>query len=442
MGSKGDNQQDLPSSRLARLGKMGSLASRVAGNMLAEGASQLAKGKRPQVKDLLLTPNNLLKVADQLAQLRGAAMKVGQLLSMDAGDLIPPELNHILSRLRADAQPMPDAQLAALLTKHWGEDWRSHFISFDTKPIAAASIGQVHKAVSTDLQRMAIKIQYPGIAQSIDSDVDNVATLLKISGLLPKSFDLKPLLKEAKQQLHDEANYQLEGQRLEQFNNYLNDDPAFLLPRVIWSYSNNDVLAMSFVDGIAIEQLTDTRFSQAIRDQVMSELFRLFFKELFEFKLVQTDPNFANYQYNPESGQIVLLDFGATREYEEHFVTHYQQLMNAAIINDQKSLEQAALNIGLMQANLPDALRDTVLTICYMACESLYLPTPYDFAKSDLPIRLRDLGIALGSEKAFRHSPPAPAIFLHRKLGGLFLLAARLSAKVDMQALFAPYRLD
>ena len=193
----------VPKGRLSRLSKLGSLASRVAGNMLAEGVSELAKGKRPKIKDLLLTPTNAIRVADQLAQMRGAAMKVGQMISMDAGDILPAELTDLLARLRSDARSMPEKDLKSLLEAQWGENWQKKFIQFPLQPIAAASIGQVHKVITEDLQRLAIKIQYPGIKQSINSDVDNVATLIKMTGLLPKGLDIKPLLAEAKKQLHD-----------------------------------------------------------------------------------------------------------------------------------------------------------------------------------------------------------------------------------------------
>ena len=204
----------VPSGRLSRLARFGGLASGVAGGMLAEGARQFSQGRRPSVGDLLLTPANAVRVTEQLAQLRGAAMKVGQLISMDAGEMLPPELSDILARLRADARPMPQVQLKAALNRRWGRGWESRFTRFDFDPIAAASIGQVHRAQTLAGEDLAIKVQYPGVRNSIDSDVDNVATLLRLSGLLPRELDISPLLGEAKRQLHEEADYEREGQHL------------------------------------------------------------------------------------------------------------------------------------------------------------------------------------------------------------------------------------
>jgi predicted unusual protein kinase regulating ubiquinone biosynthesis (AarF/ABC1/UbiB family) len=427
----------IPKGRLSRLGKLSSLAGRVAGNILAEGVSELVKGNRPKIKDLLLTPSNAMRVADQLAQMRGAAMKVGQMISMDAGDMLPAELADLLARLRSDAKSMPEKELISLLEAEWGESWQKKFIQFPLQPIAAASIGQVHKVITQDLKRLAIKIQYPGIKQSINSDVDNVATLIKMTGLLPKGLNIKPLLSEAKKQLHDEADYALEGQYLERYAAVIENDDAFIMPVLDNEFSSDTILAMSFVDGIPIEQLADA--PQATRDQVMSHLMRLFFKELFDFQLVQTDPNFANYQYDQDTQKIVLLDFGATRIYTSQMANSYRQLMQGASEHDKTKIRQAILDIGLIRQDLPEKVQQNITDLAYMACEPLYGESPYDFAASDLSSRLQQQGMQLGLEKEYAHTPSANAIFLHRKLGGLFLLAIKLKAKVDMRNLFSAY---
>ena len=157
-------------------------------------------GRKQEISFLLR--KNITRLTNQLAHLRGAAMKLGQMLSMDAGDILEPELAEILSRLRSDADPMPSKQLNAALVDSLGKEWKSEFLAFNFKPIASASIGQVHQAYSDEGEKLAVKVQYPGIKKSIDSDVDNVGTLLKIVGLIPESVDYKGLLEEAKKQLH------------------------------------------------------------------------------------------------------------------------------------------------------------------------------------------------------------------------------------------------
>lgn len=421
----------VPDGRWSRLARLGSLAGGVAGNMLAEGAKQFAQGKRPKINDLLLTPANARRVAGQLAQLRGAAMKVGQLLSMDAGELLPPELAEILSRLRADAIPMPMSQVVAALNANWGEGWDRHFQQFSFTPMAAASIGQVHFGQRKDGRHLAIKIQYPGVRRSIESDVDNVASLLRVSGLLPRSLDIKPLLDDAKRQLHDEADYRREGACMMQFAGLLADSDEFMLPEMHDDLTTENILAMTRLDGVALDSLT--HLDQGERNRIVSQLFRLLFREIFEFKLIQTDPNFANYQYAAESQRVILLDFGATRAYGDAMVDAYCRLMRAAIAGDRAGMNEAADDIGYFQADIKAHQREQVLDIFVLACEPLRHSGLYDFGNTDLAARIRDGGMVLGMDRDFWHTPPADALFLHRKLGGLYLLAAKLKARVQAQ---------
>ena len=430
----------VPDGRLSRLARLGSLATGVAGGMLAEGARQLAAGKRPKVSELVLTPANARRVADQLAQLRGAAMKVGQLMSMDAGNLLPPELAEILARLREDARTMPMSQVVQVLETHWGKGWEQGFERFSFTPCAAASIGQVHRARTRDGQELAIKLQYPGVRRSIDSDVDNVATLLRVSGLLPKALDLAPLLAEAKRQLHEEADYRREAENLHRFGGLLGDAQDFVLPRAVDALTRSDILAMSWVEGVAVESLAEPQAAdQALRDRVASLLIGLLFRELFEFRLIQTDPNFANYRFDAASGRLVLLDFGATRPYAEPVVAAYRRLMAGTVRGDRAAMGEAAQAIGYFQEHIHAAQRDAVIDLFATACEPLRHPGAYDFGASDLPLRLRDAGLKLSMERDFWHTPPADALFLHRKLGGLYLLAARLGARVDVGRLAEPW---
>ncbi|MEZ5447895.1 MAG: AarF/ABC1/UbiB kinase family protein [Thiolinea sp.] len=350
-----DEQARIPSSRLARLSRLGVLAGGVAGGMLAEGARQLAAGKRPKANELLLTPANVRRVTEQLAQLRGAAMKVGQLLSMDAGEMLPAELSAILARLRSEAKPMPLSQLAAILEENWGKGWEQRFRQFSFKPLAAASIGQVHDAHTRDGRHLALKIQYPGIRASIDSDVDNVATLLRVSGLLPKHLDMRPLLEEAKQQLQAEADYRQEAAWMQRYAELLAGAEDFSLPAVHEDFSTTAILAMDFMHGVPVESLAGA--AQPERDRVVSLLLALLFREIFEFRLVQTDPNFANYQYDSAQQRLILFDFGATRAYPQSIVDGYRQLMLGALQDDRAQMDAGAAAIGFEEYIRPEQRR-------------------------------------------------------------------------------------
>ncbi|RZV15393.1 AarF/ABC1/UbiB kinase family protein [Vibrio alginolyticus] len=430
-------ERSLPTHRISRFSKFASLATRVAGNVIAEGTKQIAKGNKPKAKDLLLTPQNIARLTDQLAHLRGAAMKLGQMLSMDAGDVLEPELADILSRVRSNADPMPAKQLNAVMESSLGTNWKAEFLSFNFKPIASASIGQVHQAYSDAGDNLAVKVQYPGIRKSIDSDVDNVGTLLKVVGLIPESVDYKGLLEEAKKQLHDEADYAREAQFAIRYHDALKGHPHFVVPKIHTESCSDSVLAMEFIDGSPIEQIE--HYDQSTRDFVMHSLLELLFRELFEFKMVQTDPNFANYLYIENTRQIGLLDFGATREYSERFSTGYRQAFASVVNNDEQGLNNALEQIGFFsQTILPDQ-RQAILDLVKMACEPMLVDEPYDFKASGLAQKLREAGTILSMEQEYWHTPPADALFLHRKIGGMYLLAARIGAKVNIRQLVQPY---
>ncbi|MEN2270033.1 AarF/ABC1/UbiB kinase family protein [Vibrio diabolicus] len=430
-------ERSLPTHRISRFSKFASLATRVAGNVIAEGTKQIAKGNKPKAKDLLLTPQNIARLTDQLAHLRGAAMKLGQMLSMDAGDVLEPELADILSRLRSNADPMPAKQLNGVMESSLGTSWKAEFLSFNFKPIASASIGQVHQAYSDAGDNLAVKVQYPGIRKSIDSDVDNVGTLLKVVGLIPESVDYKGLLEEAKKQLHDEADYTREAQFAIRYHDALKEHPHFVVPKIHTESCSDSVLAMEFIDGVTIEHIE--HYDQSTRDFVMHSLLELLFRELFEFKMVQTDPNFANYLYIESTRQIGLLDFGATREYSERFSAGYRQAFASVINNDEQGLNDALEQIGFFsQTILPDQ-RQAILDLVKMACEPMLVDEPYDFKASGLAQKLREAGTILSMEQEYWHTPPADALFLHRKIGGMYLLAARIGAKVNIHQLVQPY---
>jgi len=382
----------VPSRRLGRLARLGSLATGVAGGMLAEGARQLAQGKRPRMGELLLTPANARRVADQLAQLRGAAMKVGQLLSMDAGSLMPPELAEILARLREDARTMPMSQVVNVLETHWGKGWERKFARFSFTPAAAASIGQVHRACSIDGRELAVKIQYPGVRRSIDSDVDNVATLLRVSGLLPKSLDLTPLLTEAKRQLHEEADYVREAEMMRRYAELLADDPAFLLPLPHDALCGRNVLAMDFIDARPIETLSVA--PPDVRNRVLGTMMGLVLREVFEFGFMQTDPNFANFRWQPAtegSGgeRVVLLDFGAARAIEPATTAAYRRMMLAGLAEDHAGLRDALLEVGFIAPQVlarHGAAFDRMISVLF---EHLGKPGLFEFSDRSFVERIR-----------------------------------------------------
>lgn len=427
----------VPSTRLSRLTRMGSLATGVAGRVAAGAARELAGGRRPALGDLLMTPANAARMTRELAQLRGAAMKLGQLLSMEAGDFLPREMADIFARLRADADPMPPAQLRRVLDRQWGRGWLSRFERFDVNPIAAASIGQVHRARTRDGRDLAIKIQYPGVRDSIDSDLRNVAGLMRLAGGMPEGLDLMPLMDEARRQLHEEADYEREGRYLAQFGAWLDGDPAFRVPRLHADFTTPDILAMDYVAGTPVEALTEA--PQAVRDTAIRGLLALVLRELFEFGTMQTDPNFANYRIETATGRVVLLDFGAARPISAELSARYRDLLRASLARDRPGIRNGLIALDIFDAEAIANHEARLARMIDLGLGALHALPPFDFADRSVAKALRDEGMALAGDRDMWHIPPAEVLFVQRKLAGMYLLATRLEARVDIAGLVAPW---
>jgi predicted unusual protein kinase regulating ubiquinone biosynthesis (AarF/ABC1/UbiB family) len=425
----------VPSARLSRLASFGQMAGGVAGGMLAEGVRRLASGERPKLSDLLLTPGNAMRVTDQLSRLRGAAMKLGQMISMDAGDILPGELTAILARLRDTAHFMPTAQLNQVLAGEWGADWRRQFAHFEARPIAAASIGQVHRAVLPDGQVLAVKVQYPGVARSIDADVDNVASLLRLSGMLPDRLAIGPLLSEAKRQLHEEADYVREAEQMRRYRTMLEGDPAFVVPSPVDALSRKQILAMEFAPGEPIETLQDA--PQAVRDGTMTALLGLVLRELFTFGYMQTDPNFANYRWQAETGRIVLLDFGAARAVPRQTVEAYRRLMRAGLADDRDAVLSALIEVGFISTATLQRHRRTIDDMVDLTLGHVGRPGAFDFSDRSFVGPLLRQSETIIADRGAWHVPPADTLFVQRKISGMALLAIRMQARVPVRDMVA-----
>lgn len=409
------------------------MASGIAGSMAAGALREFGRGARPRMRDLLLTPGNIGRLTEELANMRGAAMKVGQLLSMDAGEVLPQELADLLARLRDDAHFMPPQQLKSVLASNFGDRWLREFSGFDIRPIAAASIGQVHRARLRDGRDVAIKVQYPGVARSVDSDVSNVGALVRMSGLLPKGFDIAPYLEEARRQLREETDYEREGRCLRAFSERLRGHPAFTVPEHHQDWSTSDVLTMSYVEGAPIE--TVAGMDAATREKVARELIDLMFREVFEFGDVQSDPNFANYRFNAETGKIALLDFGAARPVPSEVAGLYRNLFSAGLGGDAEGLAAAVEAFGILPEGVDPDHKARILRMADRAFADLRASDLYDFADMSLSRWVQEETMALADDGFLPPPVPMDVLFLQRKFGGLFLLAARLKVRLPLKAM-------
>ena len=194
---------------------------------------------------------------------------------------------------------------------------------------------------------------------------------------------------------------------------------------------------MDYVEGEAIEEVA--KLDQQERNRVMTCLIELALRELFELRLIQSDPNFANYLYNSSNKKIVLLDFGASRKLKANFVNHYRQLAAAAIEGDGEKILSAAEKLGYQLNEASDDYQQLVLKLFLIALEPLREDIEYDFSNTDLANRLAELSNDVGDFKEFWQAPPTDILYLHRKIGGMFLMASKLNAQVNVYRLIKPW---
>ncbi|MBK1648935.1 ABC1 kinase family protein [Rhabdochromatium marinum] len=436
--SKGHGRA-VPSHRLQRLWHLGRATTDLAAGLGARGLFDLARSRGADSQRIRLSPAATQRFTDRLARMRGAVMKMGQMMSMDGADVFTPEAAAIMASLRERAEPMPLSQLAQVLEREYGPQWNQAFRRFDFTPIAAASIGQVHRAETQDGRQLALKIQFPGVRESIDSDIDNLGMLGRTLGMVPKGADPQPLLDEARRQLHQEADYGAEAAALTTYRELIGADPAFIVPAVHPDLSTSRILAMDYLEGVSIDRLSEHRFSRQERDRVATALTDLSLRELFEFQLAQTDPNFGNYFYQPESGRIVLLDFGATARIAPWLVSGFRRLASAGMADDIPAMHQAILDLGYLSPSAPQANVEALTELMRLSGEMLRTQGPYDFGHSDLFERIYQRGRELYLAGAFSELPDPSSLFLHRKFVGTFMLCRRLRARIDFRAMMGRY---
>lgn len=425
----------VPSNRLERMFQMGVTAGGMAASAMIGGARAVLSGETPALPELLFSSSNAEALAQRLSKMRGAAMKMGQLLSLEGGAFLPPALSEALSILGSQANRMTEGQLRRVLDREYGRDWRSQFEWFGESPIAAASIGQVHRARTRDGRNVAVKVQFPGVAEGIDGDVDNLASLVRMSGIVPSHFDLDPLIEEVRRQLLAETDYVQEGESLRRYRELVDDDDRVVLPAWHPDLTTPRVLAMDYVASTPIHEVWDDGGQQTVRDHVGSIAQELVMREIFEFRFMQSDPNFANFRYQPATGQLVLLDFGSMVEISEQLSDRYRSLIGAAVAERTGEIEDLLLDFGWVGPEDEPSQRRGLAEFIVTVGEPLRAGGAYDYGSSDLAARVQALGMELTFGEGLRRPPPPELVFVHRKLAGTYLLCAQLGARVPTAAL-------
>ncbi len=340
------------SRRSRRLMKFASTTASVAADAAISRVSGLFKSRESAQRDLeAAMTRSGERVAKTLGELKGAAMKLGQMASM-AGDILPPQLADALTVLQADAPPIPFSVIREQIERELGDAPERLFDHFDEEPFAAASIGQVHRATTDDGRDVVCKVQYPGVDKSADSDLANLRFALRAAGLLKaprKAMD--ELFEEIRDRLREELDYTNEAENVRRFRRLHADEPHIVIPDVVGERSSGRVLTLTYEGGDALADLHgDERYPQELRDQIGERLYRLVYRQYFEFGWLHLDPNPANFAVRP-NGDLVVYDFGATKQFPDAVVDSHRGLVTAALANDHPAMEE---HMGALGIRTPD----------------------------------------------------------------------------------------
>ena len=428
--SEKENAKRLPISSMARTTLSAGLLLRLGINTSQSLMSDLFSVKRPNLKSALISKKNVTATVDTLKNLRGAAMKFGQLLSLDETVILSPDLAAIFAQLQSSGYSMTPSQLKKVLNHNWGDDWLKHFKYFDVRPFAAASIGQVHKATLKSGEVVAIKVQFPGVKQSIDSDLATLKFIMKTSGMLPENFPLEHYLSQCGDLLKRETNYELEAENINLFSGFLNGSKVIHVPKVYNKLSTDQTLTMSFLEGRELSNIME--FDQSARDEISLNLIELLFNEIFNFKMVQTDPNLANFLLTRSGKSICILDFGACCRVSEDTHRLYKELLSVALSLDLNCIKSFLQEKNFIPQETSMAGTKFLENIISVTINELSKDETFDFQKSKVFQLIVQENLNLYFDLIPSSVLGSDFIFIQRKIFGLILFFRSIGTKLPL----------
>lgn len=413
------------------------MTGHLAGNFFSSQESRAESLKR-------LWVSQFQSLSDELGVLKGSMMKVGQSLSVLGEYFFPPEANAFLKKLQFQS---PSLEWPAIEKIIRGELPSKIYqqLSIEPEAFACASIGQVHKAkikngsLSTDI---VLKVQYPGIEGAIENDLKVLRTLLYTTRALPKLKSFNDIFLEIKEMLHQEVNYQREANTINRFRELLSCDSRFVIPLVYSEFSTKRVLGLSFEDGEPIDSNLVQNLPQDRRNQLAISILELYFKELFVFGMMQTDPHFGNYRIRLSTGEheqdkIILFDFGAVKEFSPPFLKDYLNMLKGACNRDNKVILASGIRLGFVSEEDSAEVQGLFLEICQLFSTPFTVGV-YDWGKSNLPTLIGSKIVLLARSNRL-NPPPREVVFLDRKMAGVFMILSSLKAQIDGESILREF---
>lgn len=430
-----------PTGRLSRTARVGALAAGQGARHIAGGALDNLRGdearRAAQSKRSLKLAEALVS---QLGQMKGAAMKLGQVLStIDFPGLSPEDAEQFkakLASLRDQAEPQDFKVTEQMVVSELGGPLSEFFSEFDPEAFAAASIGQVYRARTRDGEEAAVKVQYKGIDRAVDTDMRNAVLLVPMLQRLAPGLDASALLDELRERVSEELDYELEAERTRQVSRWLRGHPFLMVPGVHRELSSQRVLTTEFIDGQGFEDLK--RESQQVRDRAGEQIFRFFFGVLTYKSTALGDPHPGNFLRVGE--KMAFIDFGMQRQVDPAYLEAERQAAVAAIDHDGETLHRILAELGYLPE--PDTFDPELLL------GQLRLAGSWYFEPGRLQITpelVSDLAMRAGSpaspyfEQMRRQTIPPQALLIRRMESMLFSVLGELRAEADWNGLASEY---
>ena len=420
------SRNELNTSAFGRFARMGGLVGRVGVSMLSEQAvSLLRDGPTKRLRKAEAMARNAARIAGTLGEMKGAAMKVGQMISLHEG-LLPKEVAAVLSVLQNDAPSVSFEVMEAQLRREL-DNFDELFESIDPEAFASASIGQVHRATLRDGREVAVKIQYPDADRMVKADLVNLKVFLgNLVGLFT-DIDFEPIWKEVRERLVEEVDYLREAESIRRNTEMYADAPNIVIPGLVEEGTTQRVLTMEFEAAIPPGEAASEVYAQDLKDQWGTTLFEFTMRGLFRHRFLHADPNFANFAFR-EDGSIVVYDYGCMKEVPEQIATGYARLIDGLLKRKKAAFPALLKELGVYKtggATLPRSTTDPYVDLMQ---DIVRASPPYTFGDDSTFYKaIYDLGMANWQE-ANDIRFPRDMVFIDRTLGGLFGNLGKLGA--------------
>ena len=435
MVASGKPSSRLTRGRAKRVFKVGELATSVGSSYVWEALKSPFRSAGKRQQSLLDTHiRNAMRIVESSKELKGAFMKLVQMLSM-RDDIVPAEALKILSVVQSQVPPMEYGEIRAQVKRELGGFPEQLFREFDREAFAAASLGQVHRAVLKSGEEVVVKVQYPGVDETVQQDLRNIKALLQVFTLIGRDvmrqhIDQSEVYQELEERLHEELDYINEAKNIALFQQMFRDDREVVIPAVYAEFSSRRVLTMSRLDGYPFADILKPGVDQATKDWVALKYFRVTWRQIFEFGTLHTDPHPGNYlvTYHPK---LAILDFGSIRIFPEAIRTAYHALASAILRRDRRVMAECFVRLGFLDAGDDPEPMVKIMDVIFepVLVDRKYDPRDYDSLEKGMEIAT--IGLEHRLFKA-----PGHRVFLTRALIGLDSYLKQLGTVANWHRVF------